>query len=203
METTQSNRNNAAESLCLYNFWHLLMLDNPIRRFFQDPDTILQKYVRPGMTALDIGCGPGDFTRSMAALAGRNGHVIAIDLQEEMLRNAQKKYEKNGSGAPVTWHQCRADTLGITVMADFALSFYMVHEVPDMDRLFHEVSMLLKPGGRYLVVEPVFHVTDDMFKDTLAAAARAGFVEKDRPEISLSRAVLLERPAGGQDSSPV
>jgi ubiquinone/menaquinone biosynthesis C-methylase UbiE len=177
----------------------MLMLDNPLRQFFQDPEKILRGHVRPGMTAVDIGCGPGNFTRAMAELAGTGGHVIAIDVQEEMLRYAGKKCEKDRSGAPVTWHRCRPDSLGITAAADFALSFYMVHEVPDMDRLFDEVSMLLKPGGHYLVVEPVFHVTDAMFEETLEAAARAGFVAEEQPEISLSRAVLFCRTMDRSD----
>jgi ubiquinone/menaquinone biosynthesis C-methylase UbiE len=187
METAPSTH------VCGYTFWHILMLDNPFRRLLQDPEKILAGHIRPGMTAIDIGCGPGDFTRTMAAMAGESGSVIAIDLQKEMLLHAQEKCRNNRSAAPVTWHQCGPDSLGITAAADFVLSFYMVHEVPDQGRLFREVFELLRPGGKYLVVEPVFHVTDGAFAATLAAAKQAGFRVAGQPSLSLCRAVLLEK----------
>ncbi|NMB80052.1 MAG: class I SAM-dependent methyltransferase [Methanomicrobiales archaeon] len=171
------------------------MLDNPFRRLLQDPEKILAGHIRPGMTTIDLGCGPGDFTRAMATMAGERGTVIAIDLQKEMLLHAQHKCRNNRSAAPITWHQCGTDTLGISAAADFVLSFYMVHEVPDQGRLFREVNALLKPNGKYLVVEPVFHVTDAAFAATLAAAKQAGFLVAAQPALSLCRAVLLEKAA--------
>lgn len=180
--------------VCWYSFWHILMLDNPIRRFLQDPEKILNGHIRPGMTVIDIGCGPGDFTRTMRKMAGQDGQVIAIDLQQEMLRHAQEKCSGVKGGAPVTWHQCRPDSLGITVQADFALSFYMVHEVPDAKRLFCEVFQSLTSGGRYLIVEPVFHVEESGFAGMLEAVQRAGFIVREQPPLRLSRAVLLEKP---------
>ena len=186
-------QNTPAENVCRYSFWHILMLDNPLRRFFQNPEKILGGHIQPGSTVIDIGCGPGDFTKTMAAMAGKDGRVIAIDLQEAMLRHAQEKCGKNNAGAPITWHQCMPDSLGISAQADFALSFYMVHEVPDQDRFFREVFQCLKPGGKYLIVEPVFHVTEGAFDSTLETAARAGFRIDERPEISLSRTVVLEK----------
>ena len=185
----------SSRHVCGYNFWHILMLDNPFRRFFQDPKKILAGHISPGMTAIDIGCGPGDFTIAMAEMAGESGRVIAIDLQREMLEHAQEKCRKNRSSAPVTWHQCGPDTLGITAAADFVLSFYMVHEVPDQGRLFREVYALLKTGGKYLIVEPVFHVTDEDFSATVASIRKAGFRVAGQPPLFLSRTLLLEKPA--------
>lgn len=196
METAQTIPKQAG-TVCTYSFWHMIMLDNPFRLWFQNPEKILAGHITPGMTAVDIGCGPGNFTRAMAAMAGEKGHVIAFDIQADMLRYAQEKCERAGFGKRITWHQCLPDSLGITVKADFALSFYMVHEVPDQDRLFREVSALLRPGGRYLVVEPVFHVTDEAFGETLRAAARAGFVTVGQPALPVSRTVLLEKNRGG------
>jgi ubiquinone/menaquinone biosynthesis C-methylase UbiE len=183
--------NTPAENVCRYSFWHILMLDNPFRRFFQNPEKILGGNIRPGSTVIDIGCGPGDFTKTMAAMAGKDGRVIAIDLQEAMLRHAQEKCGKNNSAASITWHRCMPDSLGITAQAGFALSFYMVHEVPDQDRFFREIFQCLKPDGKYLLVEPVFHVTEAAFSSTLEAAAQAGFRIDERPEISLSRTAVL------------
>jgi len=186
--------NTPEKQVCWYSFWHILMLDNPIRRFLQDPEKILKGHIRSGMTVIDIGCGPGIFIGAMARMAGESGRVIAIDLQEEMLSHAQERYVKNTSGAPITWHQCRSDSLGIMAEADFALSFYMVHEVPDQARLFAEVFQSLKSGGRYLIVEPVYHVEESAFARMLEAVQREGFMIREQPPLPLSRAILLEKP---------
>ena len=192
MKTTQYQPA-AAETLCGDSFWHLRILDNPVRRYLQNPEKILKGRVNRGMTALDIGCGPGVFTRTLASMVGEEGTVIAVDLQDGMLRHARKRSADHPYGSRITWHQCRPDTLQLSTPVDFALSMYMVHEVPDRERLFSEVYGLLRPGGRYLVVEPVFHVTRESFIETEEIAVRAGFHVAERPAFSLSRSILLER----------
>ena len=47
---------------------------------------IFRPYLAAGMTAIDIGCGMGFFTISMANMAGEQGMVIAVDLQPQMLK---------------------------------------------------------------------------------------------------------------------
>ncbi|MDP3565346.1 MAG: class I SAM-dependent methyltransferase [Methanoregula sp.] len=193
METSLSEKNPAGD-LCRYSYLHVLMLDNVFRRFFQNPAKILNRYIRPGMTVIDIGCGPGTFALAMAEMIGENGTVIATDVQSEMLQYAKKKSDRSGLSSRITWHQNSPDCLGIEQKADFVLSFHMVHEVPDQDRFLREVFSIIKSGGKYLVAEPVFHVSELAFSKTLENAARAGFMIEDRPEISMSRAVLLAKP---------
>ena len=190
MDTIASEKNPAGD-LCRYSFWHVLMLDNGVRTFFQNPKKILIRYIRPGMTVIDIGCGAGTFTRAMAEMVGENGTVIATDVQGEMLQYAKDKSNRSAFGSRITWHQNSPESLGIQKNADFILSFHMVHEVPDQNRFFREVFAILKPGGKYLVAEPVFHVSEYAFGQSLEAAARAGFRIEERPEISMSRTAVL------------
>ncbi len=192
MGTAQSEKRPAGD-LCRYSRLHVLLLDNGFRRFFQNPEKILGAYIRPGMTVIDLGCGPGAFTRAMAEMVGAEGTVIAADVQSEMLECARKRCDRHGPGSRICWHRNSPDSLGIDRPADFVLSFHMVHEVPDQDRLLQEVFATLKPGGRYLVAEPVFHVSEPAFDRMLEAAFRAGFRIEGRPEISMSRAVLLKK----------
>jgi ubiquinone/menaquinone biosynthesis C-methylase UbiE len=193
METSLSEKNPAGD-LCRYSYLHVLMLDNVFRRFLQNPVKILKGYIRPGMTVIDIGCGPGTFTFAMAEMVGENGTVIATDVQSEMLQYAKKKSNRHGPSSRITWHQNSPDCLGIEQNADFALSFHMVHEVPDQDRFLREVFSIIKSGGKYLVAEPTFHVSELAFSKTLENAVQAGFMIEDRPEISMSCAVLLVKP---------
>jgi ubiquinone/menaquinone biosynthesis C-methylase UbiE len=175
-------------------WWLCFTFDNALRRRSQNPDLILKGLVRQGQTALDIGCGMGYFSLAMARAVGPTGKVICIDLQEKMLEMAARRAERAGLSKVMQFHRCTADSLGVTVTADFALAFYMVHEVRDRRKLLGEVLDLLKPGGTFLVSEPKLHVPEAAFNETVSLAVGLGFEITGRPGISGSRTVLFRKP---------
>ena len=178
-------------------WWLCHSFDNPLRRLIHDPERILKPHVTTGMTAVDIGCGMGYFTLGMAKLVGPGGKVIAVDLQERMLATLEKRARKAGLADRIVPHRCRPDRLGVEEPADFVLAFWMAHEVPDKPRFFAQISALLKPGGRLLLVEPKFHVTRSSFGRTVDVCREVGFQLLGEPEVVLSRAVRMEK--GGSE----
>jgi ubiquinone/menaquinone biosynthesis C-methylase UbiE len=172
---------------------HAGFLTTPLRTLVQNPNRLLRGLLHEGQTAVDLGCGPGFFTLPMAELVGPSGQVIAVDLQAEMLRLMQERAERRGLSARIRAHQCPADSIGLSGPVDFALAFYMVHEVPDARRFLGEVAALLRQGGRLLLVEPNGHVSADDFRRTLNLAEASGLKTIARPRRLLSRAALLER----------
>lgn len=178
----------------MYTPWNAALLDNVFRGVFQNPKKIVGTFVRPGITVMDIGCGPGFFTLAMAQMVGPGGTVIAIDIQKEMLDLVRAKSEQQGLSGSIRFHQCRPDSLGITEKAGFVLSFYMVHEVPDQKAFLLEVYGLMEPGSRYLIVEPVFEVSKTAFDQMLEDARAAGFlVEKQSRHLISRSSVLVKR----------
>lgn len=175
---------------------HAGWLTTPFRRLITDPKRILRGLVAPGDTALDLGCGPGYFTVPLARMVGDDGRVIAVDVQQAMLDRLRTRADRAGVAARITLHRCPAGTLGLNgTRADFALAFWMVHEVPDEARFYLEVHDLLRDGGRVLVVEPAGHVPEERFTRSLDAAHAAGFTTLGRPRVAFSRAALLGRAA--------
>jgi ubiquinone/menaquinone biosynthesis C-methylase UbiE len=172
-------------------WWLCYSFDNPLRRIFHKPELLLAPYLKPGMTAVDIGCGMGYFTMGLAKLAGPGGRVIAVDLQQQMLDTLEKRARRAGVADRIVLHRCRPESLGVEGPVDFALAFWMAHEVPDKGRFFGEIFALLKTGGRLLLVEPKFHVTLRSLERTLAVCREAGFRALEEPVIALSRAVLM------------
>jgi len=75
---------------------------------------------------------------------------------------------------------------------DFVLAFWMVHETPDPQVFFKQVREILKLGGRMLVTEPKYHVSDAAFQQELEMAEAARLAVKGRPDTALSKAALLE-----------
>lgn len=174
-------------------WWLCRSFDNPLRRLIHDPGRILKPHVQPGMTVVDIGCGMGYFTLGLAKLVGPGGKVVAVDLQEKMLAALESRAEKAGLARRIVLHQCRPDDLGVKGPADFALVFWMAHEVPDKPRFFAQICSFLKPGGRLLLVEPKIHVTRRSFGKTVDLCRAAGFRLLGEPAIPLSRAVRMEK----------
>ncbi|MHC1712576.1 MAG: class I SAM-dependent methyltransferase [Solidesulfovibrio sp.] len=172
---------------------HAGWLASSLRKLIHNPKTILRDLVHPGEIAVDLGCGPGFFTLPMARMVGEKGRVVAVDLQEEMLKRMRQRAASAGLLPRIQTHACAAGSIGYAGPAAFALAFYMAHEVPNVANFLGEIYRMLIPGGRLLLAEPKFHVTAANFQKTVALAVAAGFKVAGNPSIILSRAVLLHR----------
>jgi len=166
-------------------------LDNRIRRWLQDPRKILAPYIEEGMTVLDLGCGPGFFSVDMAGMVGKSGRVIAVDLQDGMLHKLRDKIRGTEFEERIILHKCEKDRIGVSLKVDFSLAFYTVHEVPDKQLLFDEMTSIIKPDGKVLIVEPVFHVSKKSFEETVRKAQTAGFVPGEKPKLFFSQSVIM------------
>ncbi len=179
-------------------WWVGHLLANPLRRFVHDPRKILAPHVRPGMTVLDLGPGMATFTLDLARFAGASGRVIAADVQPRMLAQIEKRAAKAGLLHRIETRRVADDGAWAKDLAgkvDFALAFYMVHEVPDARMFFALVRSTLAPGGRLLVVEPKMHVSTCAYAESINAARQAGFTIVEYPKVRRSRAVLFSRGA--------
>ena len=172
---------------------HSFALDNFIRKIFQNPKKIVGSYINPGDTVIDLGCGPGFFSIEMARMVGSMGNVIAVDLQKEMLEKVKAKTDKYDLYDRMTLHQCNQYSLGIksNVKADFILAFYMLHETPDQKHFLNEAKSLLKENGKFLIVEPLFHVSKKKFNTMIEDMKDTGFKILDKPSKKGGRSLLL------------
>ncbi len=168
-------------------------LDHRLRRWVQNPRKILQPYLKAGMKVLDAGCGPGFFTLDMARMVGGTGRVIACDLQQGMLEKLNDKIRDTEMERRITLHRCREDRIGVSGAVDFVLAFYLVHELSDQGAFFAEMASILEPHGRILLAEPLFHVGQRAFAETLATAEGAGLLPGAKAKVPFSRAVILRK----------
>jgi ubiquinone/menaquinone biosynthesis C-methylase UbiE len=131
----------------------------------------------------------------MARMVGEKGKIIAVDLQEEMLAKVKRKAIAKNLNDRIEYHLCREDRINLKLnkKADFMLAYYMVHETPDPAAFFREAGPLLKPGGKFLVVEPSFHVTRENYEKMITQAIQAGFTVLAFPNNKGGRSVLLTK----------
>ena len=166
-------------------------LDTFIRRLLQNPKKIFQSYIKAGMTILDYGCGPGYFTRELAKLAGKNGKVYAVDLQEEMLNIAKSKISDIELSPRIIFQKCGDNSTDIKTKVDFINAFYVIHEVKDHEKIFKEFYSILNEDGILFMSEPKFHVNKQEFRVITNKAINTGFEEKTNPKIWMSRTSVL------------
>lgn len=148
-------------------------------------------YVKRGQTVADIGCGPGFFSVALAEMVGEEGRVLSVDLQPQMLAKVKAAAERRDLQSRIILHQCKEDSLNIDEKVDFALAFWMVHEVPDARRFFDDIVSILKPNGFFMLVEPKGHTNTAKFQSEISAACEAGLKPCKEIKVRISRGMLF------------
>jgi demethylmenaquinone methyltransferase/2-methoxy-6-polyprenyl-1,4-benzoquinol methylase len=107
---------------------------------------------------LDLGCGTGDLTISIARTAGEDVEITGLDYSLPMLERAREKAEKagvaerirfiHGEATKIPFPDGHLDCVGIS----FAFR-NLTYKTPLCLPHFAEVKRVLKPGGRYVIVE--------------------------------------------------
>ena len=119
---------------------------------------------------LDIGCGPGIDTTAMAKLMSRNSHITGVDINEEMLNEANdlaknlkllKQVEHiKGSAGDLPFRNNYFDG----VRADRLFQVIGEDEIPP-SRIFDEAYRVLKKGGRMVLVDTDWGTASVDFSD--------------------------------------
>jgi ubiquinone/menaquinone biosynthesis C-methylase UbiE len=174
---------------CPYEF--IPFFDTLVRPRVHDPLRLFSGYVRRGMRVLDIGCGRGLSTVGLARLVGPSGGVVASDTSTDMLAAVRARAEASGVAGRVLLHRSPGSRTGLSDRFDFALAFWMVHEVEDKKQFLDDLRRRLKSGRYLFLVEPRFHVNSYEFDHIVALARCAGFRLRTLPRVAFSRAAVL------------
>jgi SAM-dependent methyltransferase len=116
-----------------------------------DPTRVLAHVgVTAGMDVVDLCSGDGWFTLQIAKIAR---HVFAIDIDGRLLEIAKKRLEESGVKNCVLVEGNAYDLAKyVQVPVDLVFLANAFHGVPDKSRLASAVYSVLKPGGRFVVV---------------------------------------------------
>ncbi len=108
---------------------------------------------RKGERILEVGPGTGYYTLDVAEWIKPDGRLDILDLQREMLDHTMRRAGEAGL-ANVTPAQADATSMPYEDGTfDAAYLVAVLGEIPDQDAALHELSRVLKPGGRLIVGE--------------------------------------------------
>jgi arsenite methyltransferase len=131
-----------------------------------------------GMTLVDIGAGEGLVAFRAIERIGPSLRVILTDVSAPMLRHAESLALQRNVQGQCTFRQCTAENLtgianaSVDVVATRAVLAYVANKKAALDECFR----ILKPGGRFSIVEPILQ--DDAF---YARALRKRIEDQSRP----------------------
>lgn len=119
-------------------------------------DAVKLLRLRAGQTVLDVPCGTGTNLPFLSAGVGPNGHIVGCDYSPRMLAKARTKVDEAG------WDHVRLieadarlitrDQLGCNEI-DAVICMLGMSVMPDWQDIFERTYDMLKPGGRYVMLD--------------------------------------------------
>jgi ubiquinone/menaquinone biosynthesis C-methylase UbiE len=175
-------------------------LDNPFAKNNRAAVILDHLDLQPGMTVLDLGCGPGRLTVPAAQRVGPGGQVVAVDLQAGMLARAKEK-ARAADLSNIEFVQAGAGEgkLGLGRF-DRALLVTVLGEIPDRPGALGEIFEALKPGGILSVTETLFDPHYQSRQTVARLAGEAGFRERGFFGNRVAFTVNLEKPLSGSQT---
>ncbi|NLK25519.1 MAG: ubiquinone/menaquinone biosynthesis methyltransferase [Euryarchaeota archaeon] len=121
--------------------------------------------IQDGDLVLDVATGTGDMAIQAASRAKCS--IVGIDLSQNMMLAAERKWsEQNVQG----WYPLvKGDALRMPFLAgtfDKAMVAFGIRNMADIDSFVAEIYRVLRPGGRFAVIElsiPVCRITRPLY----------------------------------------
>ena len=114
--------------------------------------TLLVADVKPGQRVLDIAGGTGDMALAFADKVGASGQVVHTDINLAMLKQGRERLINQGVLLPTL--VCDAEQLPFgDASFDRVCVAFGLRNMTHKDQALREMSRVLKPGGKLLVLE--------------------------------------------------
>jgi ubiquinone/menaquinone biosynthesis C-methylase UbiE len=101
--------------------------------------------LRPGMRALDVGCGPGDVSFIAARLVGPTGTVLGVDASSDVVEFARARAAERGLST-VSFVQSTMDDIAVD-QVDAVIGRLILMHLPDPVATLRQLAGLVRPGG--------------------------------------------------------
>lgn len=130
------------------------IFDDPHRDDWQRPAQVIDALaLAPGMTVVDIGAGTGYFEKRLAAAVGSDGHVLALDVEPDMVRYLRERAVREAT-PNVEARVVRTDDPELApASVDRILIVDTWHHIGDREAYAAKLAAALRPGGMVAIVD--------------------------------------------------
>jgi ubiquinone/menaquinone biosynthesis C-methylase UbiE len=115
--------------------------------------------LRPGDRVVELGCGPGAFSRRILKRLGPAGVLTAVDASDALLKQAREWIERDRQEPGPRFEPVRDDITRLGPWldgADVVVGRAVLHHVPMVEFLLGRLRPRLRPGTRVGFLEPDF-----------------------------------------------
>lgn len=130
-------------------------------------------------TIADLGAGNGYFTLPLAAKT--KNQVFAVDIEPKMLALLKVLAEKEGL-ANIGYIESDLEHILLKDQSvDKVMAAFVIHEMPDPVKALREIKRILKPDGRFLLIEweAVETAIGPPFEDKISSPAMEALLEQN------------------------
>jgi ubiquinone/menaquinone biosynthesis C-methylase UbiE len=124
---------------------------------FIDPVKVIAGLrIQQGSTVVDFGTGSGAYALAAAQALQGTGHVLAIDVMQDMLAKLRSTAQTKGyKNIQTLWGNIELEggSKVASETADLVILSNVIFQAEDKIRVFQEAHRILKKGGRLLLID--------------------------------------------------
>lgn len=162
-------------------------LIDPKREKLLNPQKVLDLLdVNQGETVVDLGAGNGFFTLPIAKRT--NETVYAIDIEPQMLELLKERSQLSEVKDIKTVVSDIEEIKLENSIADKVIVAFVLHEVPNLEKVLNEIKRISKPNFSLLILEweAIESEVGPPLHDRIASKELANVVESSGYEVSVS-----------------
>lgn len=136
-----------------------ILFGNPRRESWEKSSKMIEAmHLQPGEKVADIGSGPGYFSFKFAKLVGPQGHVYAVDNDDDHLAYLREVITQlNVPNVTPIMPQIADvgihDKVDVVYMCSLYHNLYAIMTDEERDALLDSIKSIMKPDGRFVLVD--------------------------------------------------
>ncbi len=109
--------------------------------------------IKKGSKVLDLACGDGSYTKIFKNKVKKNGLVLGVDKDLELLKTAKKRFKKIPKN--ISYKYLNYDKAWkINHNFDWIFSIYALHHANNFSKIIYNVKKILNKNGTFVVIGP-------------------------------------------------
>lgn len=112
----------------------------------------IKKQIKEGDSVVDLGCGTGAYIKALAKQVGKNGKIVCIDNNKQMILYCRKKFSKPN----ILFKKLAAEKLSSLGKKFDAVFASLVLQFTKAERAISEIKKSLKPNGKLILSIPLY-----------------------------------------------